>query len=130
MFFEQLKLICAMRGTTPTSVIRKIGLSSGNVTSWKNGSSPKKDILEKLAKELDVPVSAFFDSDGTGQMQLQAEELELLEVYRKLRQSGKRQLIGKAYELLDSQNNPQAAAEAAPPNLDMAAPVVDRRIKK
>lgn len=130
MFFEQLKLICAMRGTTPTSVIRKIGLSSGNVTSWKNGSSPKKDILEKLAKELDVPVSAFFDSVVEKQTQLQAEELELLEVYRKLCKSCKRQLMGKAYELLDSQNNPQSAAEAAPPNLDMAAPIVDRRIKK
>lgn len=130
MFFEQLKLICALRGTTPTRVVRKIGLSSGNVTSWKNGASPKQDILQKLADELDVPVAAFFDAGYSDKQQLEADEYEILEVYRKLVQSGKRQLMGKAYELLDSQNNPPAEAEATPPDIDMVAPVLDRRIKK
>ena len=130
MFFEQLKRLCALKGTTPTALVKKVGLSSSNVKSWKRGTSPKKDVLEKLAKELDVPVSAFFDSVVEKQTQLQAEELELLEVYRKLCKSCKRQLMGKAYELLDSQNNPQSAAEAAPPDIDMVAPVLDRRVKK
>ena len=130
MFFEQFKLICSMRGTTPTSVIRKIGLSSGNVTSWKNGASPKTDILEKLAQELDVPVSAFFASEAPTKPQLQPDEEELLEVYRKLGQSGKRQLMGKAYALMERQSAPQSGDEVTPPNFDLAAAIVDSRIKK
>lgn len=58
------------------------------------------------------------------------DEQELSEVYWKLNQSGRRQLMGKAYELLDSQNNPQAEAEATPPDIDMVAPILDRGVKK
>ena len=76
MFFEQLKRICALNGTTPTSIVKKLGLSSSNVTSWKNGASPKTDVLEKLAQELNVPVSAFFDSNAPSQQQLQPDEAE------------------------------------------------------
>lgn len=130
MFFEQLKLICSLRGTTPTSVVRKIGLSSGNVTSWKNGASPKTDVLEKLAQELNVPVSAFFDSNAPSQQQLQPDEAELLEVYQKLTKSGKRQLMGRAYELLDGQTAPQAEAGTTPPDIDMVAPIMERGLKK
>lgn len=130
MFFEQFKLICSMRGTTPTSVIRKIGLSSGNVTSWKNGASPKKDVIEKLAQELNVPVSAFFEGGLPSLPQLQPDEAELLEVYRKLGQSGKRRLMGKAYELLDGQSATQPGNEITPPDLDMVTPIMDRRVKK
>ena len=119
-----------MRGTTPTSVIRKIGLSSGNVTSWKNGASPKKDILERLAQELDVPVSAFFEIGAPTKPQLQSDEEELLEVYRKLSQSGKRQLMGRAYELLERQSVPQSGDEVTPPNFDLASTILDRGVKK
>lgn len=130
MFFEQLKRICALNGTTPTSIVKKLGLSSSNVTSWKNGANPKTDVLEKLAQELNVPVSAFFDSTAPSQHQLQPDELELLEVYQQLGRSGKRQLMGRAYELLDGQTAPQAGAEIAPPDIDMVAPIMERGLKK
>lgn len=130
MFFEQLKRICALNGTTPTSIVKKLGLSSSNVTSWKNGANPKRDILEKLAKELDVPVSAFFGEDVPNMAQLQSDEEELLDVYRQLGKSGKRQLMGKAYELLDGQSATQPGDEIAPPDIDMVAPIMERGLKK
>ena len=130
MFFEQLKRLCALKGTTPTAIVKKVGLSTSNVTSWKHGASPKTDILEKLAKELDVPVSAFFEHGAATKPQLQSDEEELLEVYRKLSQSGKRQLMGRAYELMDSQGSKQAGDEVTPPNFDLAASVLGRRVKK
>lgn len=58
------------------------------------------------------------------------DEQEILNVYRSLSHSGKRQLMGKAYEILDKQNNPQTDAEITPPDIDLAAPVMDRRVKK
>ena len=130
VFFEQLKRLCALNGTTPTSVVKRIGLSSSNVTSWKNGASPKKDVIEKLAQELNVPVSAFFEGGLPSLPQLQPDEAELLEVYRKLGQSGKRRLMGKAYELLDGQSATQPGNEITPPDLDMVTPIMDRRVKK
>ena len=128
MYYERLTEICRQNGTTPTALLKKLGLSTSKVTAWKNGSIPKADVIKRISDELGVPVSAFFD-DGVAST-LPDDELELIEIYRQLAKSGKRQLIGKAYELLDSQNNPQVSAEATPPDIDMVAPVLDRRIKK
>ena len=126
MFFDQFRKLCLERDTTPTAVVKKLGLSSAKVTAWKNGSVPKMSIVQLLAQELGVPVSAFFGIET----QLHPDEEELLEIYRKLNKSGKRQALGKMYELLDRQNNQQTGDEAAPPDIDMVTPVVDRRVKK
>lgn len=58
------------------------------------------------------------------------ELIELNEVYIGLPKSGKRQLLGKAYELLDAQATPRTGDELIPPNIDMVATVMDSRIKK
>lgn len=130
MYYERLVEICRQHGTTPSALLKKIGLSTSKVTAWKNGSSPKTDVIEKIAQELNVPVSAFFDSNAPSQQQLQPDEAELLEVYQKLAKSGKRQLMGRAYELLDGQAAPQAEAGTTPPNIDMVAPIMERGLKK
>ena len=106
MFFDQLKRLCTQRGTTPTALVRKVGFSTATVTSWKNGASPKLDMVERLAEALQVPVSALCESQPeptSPAPSFSAEEMELVEVYRKLDNSGQRRLFGKAYELLDAQ---------------------------
>ena len=123
MFYEQLYKICQQKGTTPTGLLRKIGLSASKATSWKNGSIPKAPILQRLADELGVTTDAFFADDAP---KLTEEEQELLNVFRELSLSGKRQLLGKAYELRDAQKN--TVGEIAPPDVDLAAALVDGRI--
>ena len=131
MFYEQLKRICASKGTTPTAVVRKIGISSGNVTSWKNGSSPKSETLQLLANELGVPIAAFFDVRTEPSVpDFSAEEIELVEVYRKLDKSGQRRLFGRAYELLDALGASHAGDTLTPPDANLAVTVIDSRIKK
>ncbi|MBQ9743238.1 MAG: helix-turn-helix transcriptional regulator [Ruminococcus sp.] len=60
MFYEQFNHICISQGTTPSAIVKKLGLSTSKITAWKRGSIPKPTILEKLSNELSVPVSAFF----------------------------------------------------------------------
>lgn len=134
MFFEQLKLLCAEKGTTPTALVKKVGFSSATVTSWKNGASPKLDMVEQLADALQVPVTAFFGDRRQIEAEapiFSAEEIELIDVYRKLDKPGQRRLFGKAYELLDSQNGMNTGDEAiSPPNIDLVASLSDSRVKK
>ena len=130
MFFDQFRKICIERNTTPTAVVKKIGLSSAKVTAWKNGTIPKMNIVQQLAQELSVPVSSFFETDTQLPAQLDPDEEELLEAYRQLVRSGKRQLMGKAYELLDSQSTSATGGETAPPDVDMVATILERRVKK
>ena len=129
MFFDQLKKICSERGTSPTAVVKSVGLSSGKVTAWKNGSIPKMNIIQLLADRLEVPVAYFFGSDIP--QPLPEDEDELLSIYRRLGKSGQRQLIGKAHELLDNQVGANPGEEPiSPPNIDLATSILHTRVKK
>ena len=128
MYYERLSKICKQCGTTPTALLKKLGLSTSKVTAWKNGALPKMNTMQLIAKELKVPISTFFDEEVP--KPLPEDELELLDIYRQLAKSGRRQLIGKAYELLDAQAAPKAGEELSPPDISVATAVHNSRIKK
>lgn len=59
MFWKRLKELCDANGTTPTTVCKEVGLSTGNPPMWKRGSLPSKPILEKLAAHFGVEPEYF-----------------------------------------------------------------------
>ena len=59
-FWNAFKSLCDERGTTPNAVGRELGLSSGSLTSWKNGRKPKMETIGRLAAYFNVPLSVFF----------------------------------------------------------------------
>lgn len=78
-FYNNLKNICDIKGTSITAICRKIGVTSGTPTSWKNGTSPRLDIVEALAKELDVSFSMLvFGEDENSVLSPDEEELVML----------------------------------------------------
>ncbi len=44
-FFYRFTTLCAQNNLTPTSAIKKIGLSTGNLQNWECGRLPKAEIL-------------------------------------------------------------------------------------
>ena len=54
VFFDIFKELCNNIGSTPTSVIKQLGLSTSKITAWKNGSSPKSETLHKIADYFEV----------------------------------------------------------------------------
>lgn len=54
MFYETLKAICKEKHTSPTAVCEAIGISKNHVTRWKNGKSPRLDVLTRIAQHLKV----------------------------------------------------------------------------
>lgn len=60
MFYENLDKICKQKGTTPTAIVKSLGLSTSKVTAWKKGSIPKQEIMKLLAESLDTSVNSFF----------------------------------------------------------------------
>lgn len=61
MFFDRFAELCKANGQSPYATAKTAGMSRSNVTNWKNGSSPTLDTVQKLAKQLNVPASAFLD---------------------------------------------------------------------
>ena len=54
MFYDNIYKICNEKGTTPTTVLKELGFSSGNVSKWKKGSVPNVDIAYQIAQHLGV----------------------------------------------------------------------------
>ena len=54
MFFDNLYKLCKQKNTTPNGMAKILNISSGSVTSWKNGTLPKSDTLQKIASYFNV----------------------------------------------------------------------------
>ena len=49
IFFERFAELCKENGETPNSVAKTLGISSGSITAWKNGTAPRSQTVSKLA---------------------------------------------------------------------------------
>lgn len=73
MFYDKLDSICKIKGTSPSAVARKIGMSKSNVTGWKNGQIPSSETVQKISDHLKTDVSYFYDNS-----ELSPEECETI----------------------------------------------------
>ena len=60
MFWKNLYQLCQEQNTTPTRVVKDLGISVGSITKWKNGSIPSKATLKKISNYFSVSVEYFF----------------------------------------------------------------------
>ena len=56
MFYERYIALCSKAGEKPYSVAKKLGLGNSNVAQWKKGSTPRPEVLSKIAEYLGVTV--------------------------------------------------------------------------
>ena len=65
MFWERFYNLCLEKDTKPNPVAKKIGISSGIVTKWKNEDTlPNGETLLKIADYFDVSVDYLLGRDG------------------------------------------------------------------
>ena len=63
-FFRTYKMLCEKIGKSPNAVAKELSISSGSVTAWKNGRTPKMETISKIAEYFNVDEVIFFLSDG------------------------------------------------------------------
>ena len=56
MFWERFYELCLKHGTKPNPLGKELGISSGVITKWKNGSIPNGETLAKIADYLNCSV--------------------------------------------------------------------------
>jgi transcriptional regulator, XRE family len=56
MFWQRFYELCGKSNTSPNNVAKALGLSSGSVTSWKNGKVPHHNTLIDIADYFDCSV--------------------------------------------------------------------------
>ena len=52
VFYDRLKSACAARGTTPTTLCKKLSISTAHTGPWSKGGKPGAIIMEKITTEL------------------------------------------------------------------------------
>lgn len=67
MFFDSLKVACAQRGTSPTTLLKKLGMSTSSVTSWKKGVVPSLKTVYQLAEALGIDPAQLLEGSGEAQ---------------------------------------------------------------
>ncbi len=100
-FAENIKIICAEKGTNLTTVVKKVKGSSSFVTAINKGSLPKETELVELAQELGCSVIDFFmeKEDLVPQVEPQNEdEQDILRVYRSLSRRARHEFMSMVYD--------------------------------
>lgn len=77
MFWNRLLELCAEKGTTPTAVVKALGISGGSVTKWKNGTIPNGTTMLKLANYLNVSVDYLSGKSNNKTEPIASEDDEL-----------------------------------------------------
>ena len=57
MFYDRFIELCNKHGVKPTPLVVGMGLSSSNVSQWKKGSTPRPEVIKRLADYFGVPVA-------------------------------------------------------------------------
>lgn len=100
-FGDNLKRICKEKGTTPTAIMKKWGLSTSKVSAWYEGSLPKQEMLLRLAEELECSVMDFFADEEDIQKTVKPnseDEADILRIYRSLSRRAKHEFMAMVYE--------------------------------
>lgn len=65
MFWKNLIFLCNQKNTTPTNVVKELGIAVGSVTKWKNGVVPRSTTLQKIADYFGVTVESLLADTET-----------------------------------------------------------------
>lgn len=63
MFWDKYYNLCHSIGKSPNAVANELGISSGSVTNWKNGTTPKFPVLEKIAQYFGCTINFLLGKD-------------------------------------------------------------------
>lgn len=115
MFYDNFLTLCKQNGEKPTPLIKKLGLSPGNLSKWQNGASVNSDILQKLSMHFGVSIDRLVN--GTDDILATEDEKELLSYYKELDERDKGSVLGKAEGLAEAarrKKNLEAASKEKP----------------
>ena len=109
-FAENLNRICREKETTPTTILREMGVATNKVTLWNNGALPKQEMLVRLARHLGCSVMDFFAEEDTPitvgvsttgvskvEFALDEDEVDIIRLFRKLSRQQKHECMAQVY---------------------------------
>lgn len=114
MNYTVFENLCKEKGTNPTALSLKLGLSKGNTTSWKKGGNPSVEVLMQIADELNCTTDYLLTGkEKSSKSELSDLELEFLEKFNNLKEIDKGRVLERIDIILDEYNRPIENAKTA-----------------
>lgn len=79
VFYDRFIQLCKERNIKPTPLIVELGLSSSNAAQWKKGSTPRPQVLQRIADYFDVPVAYFYETEQKEKTPTESDERDILD---------------------------------------------------
>lgn len=102
-FHENFKRIANEKGTSPTAVLRDMGVATSKLAAWNRGALPKEEMMVRLAEYLHCSVMDFFwdEADDKKEDELVGkddDEKDVLRIFRNLDRREKHDFMSMIYE--------------------------------
>lgn len=82
MFWDIFEVLCIRCGKSPSAVAAELGLSNSTTTAWKNGSMPRAQTLQRVAKYFNVPANYLLGEKYLAPDEGEAERQEFIRLYQ------------------------------------------------
>lgn len=90
MFYDRYIEQCQKIGKKPYTVAKELCLTNSNVAQWKKGSTPRKEVLQRIAEYFQVSVVYFLTGEEQKEKppaqggELSEKDVRLIEWFRSL----------------------------------------------
>lgn len=104
MFWNVFYSLCEQKNLKPNNVAKAIGVSSGVITKWKQGSIPKIDALIKLSDYFSVSIDILLGRENkSSPSELTENEQEIVKIFKDLTETQQGKIIARA-QIMAEQN--------------------------
>lgn len=95
MFYDNYKKLCLKIGKSTTKVGNELGISSGTVSAWKNGTTPTGAMLQKVANYFNVSSDYLLTGEDPAYQAVSSsdEEVDIFEAINALKDTELRRLV-------------------------------------
>lgn len=100
MFWDVFEILCMRIGKSPSAVAAELGLSNSTTTSWKNGSMPRIQTLQRIAKYFNVSAEYLIGEKNLAKLQqssempgLNKEDREIAEYLQEIRDDPNKRMM-------------------------------------
>lgn len=111
MFYEKFLYLCHNKGISPTKFLTEyLGMSSGNLTKWKDGATPKANTIKKIASYFDVSSDFLIGEEQKNKPTDTVDELDELDIkivklFSQLTPQNKQLALAQIGAILNAQDN-------------------------
>ena len=117
MFYDQLLKLCEIKGIKPTPLVKSLGMSTGSIKNWKEGTLPNGEVLMRFSEYFGVSIDYLVYGKETTNIKpnekvsvLSEDETDLLTYFRRLQRKEQRAILVQMENMINRENE-QAATK-------------------